>query len=106
MTKPNYKKIFIDIIKKKCPEKLTDSTVLNRLNNLNTSLDIIEFNEYLFPVANVKSIKSNQRLKSFDDKSIMKILIYQKQNELSNSELANKFKLSRNSIQKWKKIFK
>ena len=37
--------------------------------------------------------------------TILEILQYQKNNNLNNNQLADHFKLSRNTITKWKKIY-
>lgn len=46
--------------------------------------------------------KFNQRRKSYSHKSIQKILQYQKDNKLNNAETARHFKMSRNTLKKWK----
>jgi len=60
-------------------------------------------------ITNIKSdkekIRDNQKLKSYDKNTILQILDYQKKHHLNNTELALHFKLSRNTVAKWKKIF-
>ena len=47
----------------------------------------------------------NQKLHSFDQESILKILDYQKRHKCNNTELARHFKISRNTVASWKKRF-
>ncbi len=48
---------------------------------------------------------TNQRLKSYDRSAILQMLEYQKKHGLNNIQLAKHFKISRNSVAKWKKMF-
>ena len=47
----------------------------------------------------------NQKFKSYKRSDILKILDYQKKYKLNNSQLANHFNISRNTVTKWKKMF-
>lgn len=47
----------------------------------------------------------NQQHRSYDKKAVMEILEYQKKNRLNNTQVAEHFKMSRNTIAKWKQIF-
>lgn len=49
--------------------------------------------------------KYEKHLKVYDEGHILYILEYQKKNNLSNKDISLKFKLSRNTIAKWKKSF-
>jgi DNA-binding transcriptional regulator YiaG len=99
---PNYKRIYLDIIQTKFPEKKILCDKFFFKTALST-LDIIELDNIIFGNFEKKTIFFNQSHKSFDKKSIMKILIYQKKNRLSNSQVATHFNLSRNTITAWKK---
>lgn len=47
----------------------------------------------------------NQKYRSYDKATIIEILNYQKKNSLNNTQLSNHFKLSRNTVTKWKTLF-
>ncbi len=99
----NYKLIFKDIIKKKFPEKEHQcSSTLNK-RNLSAS-DILQLNQKIFGF-NLETEQSNQKHRSYKKSDILIILDYQQKNKLNNSQLANHFKLSRNTVTKWKKMF-
>lgn len=98
ITKPNYKRIYTDILRNKYPEKEGECISLLRKKNL-SSLEIIRLNEKIFGSDN------NSNLRSYHKSDIFQILDYQKEHNLNNSQLANHFKLSRNTITKWKKMF-
>lgn len=98
---PNYKRIYTDIMMDKYPEKITEC--LHILNKKTLSvMDIIDLNNR---ISSHNAKKINQQLKSYDRDTIFKILTYQKQHQLNNIETAKHFNLSRNSLQKWKKIY-
>lgn len=101
---PDYKKIYNDIIARKYPEKKEQCNSILTKQDL-SFLDIIKLNSLLFDVKNREVSISNQRHKSYDISAINEILEYQIKNKLNNSQLALHFKLSRNTIAKWKKLF-
>lgn len=101
---PNYKMIYEDILEKKYPQKKElCQTILNKIDI--TVLDILTLENLIFGKSNPKSSIINQRHRAYNKFDILQILDYQKEYQLSNSQLAKQFKLSRNSISKWKKIF-
>ncbi|WP_160139587.1 helix-turn-helix domain-containing protein [Chryseobacterium sp. c4a] len=97
---PDFKQIYTDILARKYPQKYKLCKHLLSKNEL-LALDILKLNTIIFGV----SEKSNSRYKSYKTPDIVKILDYQKKNKLNNSQLAIHFKLSRNTVAKWKKIF-
>ncbi|AZB27394.1 helix-turn-helix domain-containing protein [Chryseobacterium bernardetii] len=103
-TKPDYKKIYKDILDLKYPEKEAGCRkILNKKELM--PIDIIKLNQIIFGIGN-KEIKSfNQQHKSYDKKSINAILDHQKKYELNNIQLAKQFNLSRNTVSRWKKLF-
>jgi hypothetical protein len=103
---PDYKQIYTDILEEKFPEKLIDATIRLKLKTLNSAFDVLKFNQMVFGEPEYAVGFNNQRLRSYDEKSILKILKYQKQNGLNNLQLGRQFKISRNTISKWKTIFK
>ncbi|MCW1963486.1 helix-turn-helix domain-containing protein [Chryseobacterium viscerum] len=103
---PDYKQIYTDILEEKFPEKLIDAAIRLKLETLHSAFDILKFNQMIFGEPEYVVGFNNQRLRSYDEESILKILRYQKQNELTNLQLGKQFKISRNTIAKWKTIFK
>jgi len=103
-TKPNYKRIYTDMVLKKFPEK--KQLVHSFLSKKEiTELDILEINAKLFGSRNKKITEINSRHKSYSKKVILKILEYQKKYRLNNTQTAHHFSLSRNTVAKWKKLF-
>lgn len=52
-----------------------------------------------------QNIKVNKSHRAYSKEAIYKILEYQKKNCLNNTQLAKHFKLSRNTVTKWKILF-
>jgi len=99
---PNYKKIYTDLLDRKYPEKKQAcESILNK--TIIESLDVIRLNELIFNKNNKDLLKKNQSFKSYDKDTVINILKYQKENGLNNIQLASHFKLSRNTVAKWKK---
>ncbi|WP_172280376.1 helix-turn-helix domain-containing protein [Chryseobacterium sp. LAM-KRS1] len=100
----NYKKIYSDILTKKFPEK---SSILDSIKNKDSLsyMEIINLNQKIFGNADNETERFNQTHRSYDESTILKILEYQKDNCLSNLQVSLHFKISRNTIAKWKKIF-
>ncbi|MBP2617786.1 helix-turn-helix domain-containing protein [Chryseobacterium jejuense] len=97
---PDFKQIYTDIISRKYPHKYDLCEYLLSKNEL-LALDILKLNAIIFGT----SEKRNSQYRSYKRTDIMKILDYQKENKLNNTQLALQFKLSRNTIGKWRKIF-
>ncbi|GEN75635.1 helix-turn-helix domain-containing protein [Chryseobacterium hagamense] len=100
---PNYKKIYSDMISMKYPEKALFCQKLLKKNSINI-MDVISLNS-IINENNSDLFSTNQRLKSYDQPTILKMLDYQKKHALNNIQLAKHFKISRNSVTKWKKMF-
>lgn len=101
---PDYKRIYNDIIDQKYPQKR--GLCRNILNKPQLDvLDIIQINSIIFDSKEKDTQEFNHKHRSYDVYSIRKILNYQKKEKLNNSEVSRKFKLSRNTIAKWKKFF-
>lgn len=100
--KPNYKKIFNDILEFKYPEKRALCfTILNKCELSYT--DIVNLNNLIFNDDSQETKKINANYKVYDEKTIFKILKYQKDHHLNNLETASQFKLSRNTLMNWQK---
>lgn len=68
-------------------------------------MDVIKLNKIISESHSRSEQEFNQKLRSYDFQSIMDILEYQKKNQLNNSQTALHFKISRNSITKWKRLY-
>jgi len=101
---PDYKNIYTDILHKKYPDKKVDCKKLLEKESLST-LDIIEINTIIFGHQKNEKGSINQKHRSYNKSDILQILDFQKKHKLNNSQLANHFKLSRNTVARWKKIF-
>jgi len=99
----NYQQIFKDIIDSKFPDKKEKYLPLLKKEKL-SALDILKINKRIFG-ENEQNETTNQKHRSYSKSDILKILDYQKKHKLNNSQLANHFRLSRNTITKWKKLF-
>jgi hypothetical protein len=82
------------------PEKLQDPKIKELLEKLNTSEDVLKFNEKLF-----QQSRENQKLKTYDKKTMLKLLQYQKKHGHSTSYMSKKYKISRTTLSKWKMMF-
>lgn len=101
---PDYKKIYEDIIAQKQPGKANVCKTFLEKEQL-TILDVMTINDIIFGNSDPDTAAFNQKHRSYNEQAILHILDYQKKNNLSNSQLALKYKLSRNTITKWKKMF-
>ena len=99
--KPNYIKIFQDIIDQKFPEKKSICTEFLDKSEL-TSLEVLKLNQLIFDQSLDSTSKNHV---SYSKDVIIEMLNYQKDKKISNIELAKHFGVSRNSITKWKKLF-
>ncbi|BAP32442.1 uncharacterized protein CHSO_3405 [Chryseobacterium sp. StRB126] len=99
---PDYQRIFTDIIDCKYPDKKEICSRLLKKEILST-LDVLKLNELIFGQETKEVVKFNQSHKVYDKNTIHYILKYQKENTLSDSHIAIRFKLSRCTIAKWKK---
>lgn len=102
--RPNYKKIFEDIVMKKCPERLEEFNHYFKKENL-TIMDVIDLNDKIFGLKDKDTLNFNQQHKSYDRETILQILAYQDKEKLNNIQLANHFNLSRNTVGKWRKLY-
>lgn len=103
--KPLYQKLYADMIRDKYPDK--ENLLKQFLKKESwTTLDVIEVNDLLFGLdKNKNSVRREMKHRAYDEESVKQILEYQKKNKLNNTQLANKYNLSRNTVKKWKDIF-
>lgn len=105
INRPNYKVIYHDMLQKQYPDKMNECKELLKKEHLDTA-DILELNRRIFPQIYGSKEKCSQRHRAYNESDILRVLNYQKKNKLNNSQLANHFKMSRNTITKWKKLEK
>lgn len=103
---PDFKLIYTDIINEKFPEKINDPLIRNKLETLHTAVDVLKFNILVFGESDYTILSKSQRLRSYDEASIREILDYQRKNKLTNTETGNHFRVSRNTIARWRSFFK
>lgn len=103
-SKPNYNRIYSDIINLKYPEKRENCKNLLGKSNLSV-MDILKLNSDIFYSQDKSAEKLSQKYRSYTEDDIAMILSYQQKNRLNDSQLARHFKMSRNTVAKWKKIF-
>ena len=101
---PNYKRIYEDLIDRKYPHKKEVCKAFFAKEKLN-SIDVFSLNNLIFDKESKEENENNQKYRSYDKTSILKILQYQTKNKLNNTQLADHFGLSRNTVAKWKKMF-
>lgn len=103
-TIPNYKRIYLDLIQAKYPEKAKScEKILNK--NVLSGMDIIKIEKIIHGKQDNDTYALNQKYKAYTKSVIFEILDYQKKNKLNNTQLAKHFDLSRNTVAKWKKLF-
>lgn len=100
---PDYRRIYSDIINFKYPEKIKSCKTLLQKKNLSV-LDILKLNQNIFGMVDKQTETFNQKHRSYDKAAIIEILQYQEKHQLNNTQLALHFKVSRNSVAKWKKL--
>ncbi|NML72191.1 helix-turn-helix domain-containing protein [Chryseobacterium sp. RP-3-3] len=103
-SKPDYKRIYSDIINKKYPHKKKECQSILEKDNL-SFLDVMKMNTLIFGVKSKEAELFNGKHRAYNKSTILDILHYQEENRLNNTQLAIHFQLSRNSVAKWKKIF-
>ncbi|MDN3706109.1 helix-turn-helix domain-containing protein [Myroides ceti] len=103
MNAPNYKHIYKEMLKKYGIKADADIQKVLKKKQLN-SLDVIFLNQKVVtkqPLCDRKN--RNTQLRSYDKESIDYILNYQELHKMTIADVAKKFKISRNTIGRWKK---
>ncbi|MBP2616977.1 helix-turn-helix domain-containing protein [Chryseobacterium jejuense] len=100
--RPDYKRIYNDIIIKKYPQKKEECQFILQKEELSL-MDVIKLNQKIF--CKKENNIGNQKHRSYDKSFIIEVLSYQKKVRITNKELSAHFKISRNTITKWRKIF-
>lgn len=104
--RPNYQQLYADMIRDKYPEKEKLCTGLLKKKNW-IALDVIAINKILFDINKKDSDKDlDKKHRAYDTESILKILRYQYENELTNVDTVELYGISKNTLTKWKKAYK
>ncbi|WP_345989982.1 helix-turn-helix domain-containing protein [Chryseobacterium sp. Chry.R1] len=101
---PNYKLIYSEMISEMYPENEKIFLPFFEKDELDM-LDVIRIENLISRLNKNTGKEISGRHRSYDKKTILQILDFQKKNNYNNTELARHFKLSRNTIAKWKKLF-
>lgn len=99
--KPDYNKIYKDLINTWFFDQKEELLPLISID-ITTSLDVIHINNELFNKTSKGTQNYNQKLRSYDVPSIIKIVDYQRENFLTIKETSELFNVSRNTVAKWK----
>ncbi len=102
MNAPNYKQIYKELLKKYGIKVDTDIQKILRKKQLN-SLDVIFLNQKIVKKQQLCDKSRNAQLRSYDKESIDYILNYLELHKMTIADVAKKFKISRNTIGRWKK---
>ena len=100
---PDYKAIFTDIIFKKFGKVTEEFSFYLKKDTLSV-LEIIDLNNKIFGVSSNHGTTS-QKHRSYNKSDIFEILLYQQKHKLNNSELSKEFKISRNTITRWRGLY-
>lgn len=103
--RPDYHKIFTDMIEEACPGKLSDYTDILGKESLSVQ-DVITLNARINRTADRAIHTANQKHKAYSISDIREILNYGQKHKLNNTQLAAHFKMSRNTVGKWKKMMR
>ncbi|MFC3756752.1 helix-turn-helix domain-containing protein [Chryseobacterium tructae] len=98
--RPDFRQIYLDIITSKHPDKYDQCKDLLEKRELFV-MDILKINMFIFS----SSEKNSQKYRAYQKSDILQILDFQKKNKINNTQLAAHFKMSRNTITRWKKIY-
>ena len=92
------------MIAKKFPEKTELFSSVLEKEHLSL-FDVLELSSLVSGIQKKETVAFNQMHKSYNRETIKEILKYQRENNLNNNQTAIHFKLSRNTLTKWKKAF-
>lgn len=99
---PDFSRIYNDIIKL-FPDKKNSCDHLLKKRNL-SALEIIRLNKLIFGENDKESELFNRRHRCYKEIDIQCILEEKKRLALNNTQIAKRYNISRNTINKWNKI--
>ena len=95
----NYEIIFEEMATTKGQD--LNIQLKNACQNIHKNLDVLNINKTIVG----EGEKQDTSLRSYTVNDIFYILKYKKDNQLNNTQTAKHFKLSRNTVTKWIKIY-
>ncbi|MGI9580210.1 helix-turn-helix domain-containing protein [Chryseobacterium sp. RRHN12] len=101
MSTPDYIKIYTDLINRKYPERMHSCADLLSKKDLSV-IDVITLEKMILQNKDAEDVG---KFRSYRENDIVQLLLYQKKHQLNNTQMASVFRLSRNTIAKWKKMF-
>ncbi len=96
----NYNRIYKDLLTKKYPEKLDELKDILKQDTL-SEFDVLFIDKTISP----DHYGNSGKQRSYCKTTILKILDYQSTHALNNTQLAQHFDVSRNTIAKWRCLF-
>lgn len=98
--KPNYHKIFSDIMAEQ-PLSVEKSTKCKKILSKSelSDLEVLDLNYLIFGESD------DNKHKSYDKETIAFIISYQQENHMTNLQISELFHISRNTISSWKKLY-
>jgi DNA-binding transcriptional regulator YiaG len=97
----NYTQLYIDMIASSFPEKMETKAVKKFLEGKKTAMKVIEINQFISDSHQLE----NQKHQCYDKETILEIINYQADNELTNHQTATLYNISLVTLRKWKKHF-
>jgi|SRR5690606_7439334 len=101
---PDYQKIYKEITERFHPDKMDKVKTYIQKEEW-TSFDVITVSNILINKKKIHGQRIDRQHKAYDEHTIKAILKHQKEYGMNNSEAARFFKISRNTIISWKKIY-
>ncbi|CAM3840251.1 transposase [Flavobacterium branchiophilum] len=101
--KPNYYQLYSDMFDEKIISNLKKDLSFLKKENV-SNLDIINFDQEINLHSKSHNFE-NQKLRSYDENSITKVLSYQKEYALTDYQTSLHFKISRNTLRKWRNYY-
>lgn len=108
----NYERLYCDFIDEleSCTEHakgILKREVSHLLNGPFSYKHLYKINAMIYASMGInKENTTGVGINAYDKAYVTEILSYQKRFNLSNLEVSSKFKISRNTIAKWKRVFK
>lgn len=98
-TTPNYSKLYMDIAS--YYDITLQPQMVHKINNINKTVDVLQINKAIFE----SSYFSLGQANAYQMADVMHILTYKRKNKLNLSQTANHFKMSRNTLTRWERVY-
>jgi len=100
---PDYYRIFSDMVVQEFPDKINEIEKLKKNNP--TVFDIFSVNDRLFDTKTEEQKKIRQKYRVYSKQTIISILRFKRQKNMTISQMAAQFNISRNTLKKWMKVY-